>query len=321
MAGKLYTLAILSLWVGSMAWLVSERILPAILSGEPPSKTMLNQVEPVAWRLSVDGKPCGVAVLQATRDVNGVSEIHSRVTLDRLEPPRAAPPWLAAIGATLKSLGLDIDTHTVFDPLERLSHFKMRITIKDLHEPVIVTGRVKDAKLELRVRAGEFADNRVTHDWPTEGLLASELMPEAKLLSAYVGRRWQKEVYSPFGTLKSPVEVLNALVVEEIKPSHNGQSIVARLVEFRAPVKAGVSDEGRLRATMLVAEDGRVLQHEAHFLGSRITFDRLSEAESARLGSERLDQDQNGFTESTTLPWEANATDKVNTRRKVGAAL
>lgn len=288
MAGKLYTVAILSVWAASMGWLLSERVLPAMMAGDAPRVGFLHQLEPVGWRLSIDGQPCGSAVLQALRDEADVTEVYSRVTLDRLAPPKSAPPWLAAIATSIESLGLDINTRSVFDPTGQLARFRMRVGVSELNDPVVVVGLIEDAMLRLRVRAG-FIDRRIEHAWPANGLLASELMPEAKVLSAYVGRRWKKEIYSPLSPTKDRVEVLEAEVVEERKPTVNGKSVRARYIEFRAPVKAGVSDDDRLRGTMLVSESGRVLQHESYFLGSKITFDRLSDREALRLADERLE--------------------------------
>lgn len=291
MANKLYVIAILVLWAGSMSWLVSQRILPPLVDGDAPPNSLLHQRDPVAWRLSVDGQECGVAVLQALHDSEGVTEVHSRVSLTSIPAPKAAPPWLTTIGETFEELGLDVRTHNTFDPLGRLARFQMSVQIQEISEPIKITGRIDAGKLRLRVRAG-FLDRKLEIAWPDTGLLASELMPESKVLSVYPGRKWRKEVFSPFSPPGTPVEALEAEVVQSFKPTHNGKAVRAHLVEFRSPVAAGVSEEGRLRGTMLVAETGRVLRHETFFLGSKIMFDRLPDNESQDLAEELLQLDR-----------------------------
>ncbi|MEO1498316.1 MAG: hypothetical protein AAFV43_14325 [Planctomycetota bacterium] len=292
MANKLYVVGILLLWAGSMSWLVSQRILPPLVAGESPPNSLLHQRDPVAWRLSVDGSECGTAVLQALVDDVSVTEIHSRLLLDRLPQPKGGPPWLAAIGETLEAIGLDVRTRNVFDPLGQLARFSMSIEITELNEPITLTGRIDRGKLKLRVRSRFFPDRSFEHDWPEQGLLATELMPESKVLSVYMGRKWRKEVFSPFAPPSAPVEVLDAEVVEVCKPMDDGKPVRACRVEFRSLPASGVSEEGRLRGTMVVSETGRVLQHEKFLLGSRITFDRLSDRESIRLAGSLLELDR-----------------------------
>lgn len=298
MAYKLYVVGILLLWAGSMSWLFSERILPPLIAGEAPPNSLLHQQEPVAWRLSIDGKRCGTSVLQAIVDDHGVTEIHSRVQLDSLSPPKAAPPWLAALGEGFQELGLDVRTHNTFDPLGRLARFKMNVVIDEIIDPIVITGRIAEGKLRLRVRTG-FLDKRLEHDWSDRGVLASELMPESKVLSVYPGRKWRKEIFSPFAPPSSPVEMLEAEVVQQFKPMYDGHAVRACLVEFRSPTAAGVSEEGRLRGSMLVSETGRVLRHETLMMGSKIVFDRLTDRESIVLAKELLELDRHA---SMTTP-------------------
>ena len=293
MGNRLYVATVTIVWLAAMGWLVSERVLPPFFRGEPPVSGSLRQTDPVAWRIEMDDQRCGVAVLQAVDGGNGVIEVHSLLSLDRLPSPKGAPIWMKPLVDNIGDVSLEMRTRAGFDPLGRLAGFEMRLFLGDQFEtPIRISGRVREGQLELVCR---FADltQRFTHAWPADGLLADELLPESKLMPIYPGRKWQKEVYSPFSSTTEPVELIQAEVLNDaLKLNYENDFVDARVIEFRSPSKAGVSEEDRLRSTLYVIDGGEVIRQETRLLGSLLRFDRLGASESRALGEEILELDR-----------------------------
>ena len=116
-------------------------------------------------------------------------------------------------------------------------------------------------------------------------MLGGDVTPSGRLLPLYEGRKWIQEVYSPFGSPTEPTELILAEVTEPLRLTHDGVNTDVWRVQFRSSEVTGSTDEGRLRADLFVATDGRILKQETHFLGSKITFYRESDEVSAELAS------------------------------------
>lgn len=291
MSNRLYTAAVILLWLGSMTWLVRERILPPFFGGDAPATRLSNQVEPVAWRIEMDGRSCGDAVLQAVRGADGTKEVHSVLRLKQLRAPSAAPVLLAPLLKSLSDVSLQMRTRTTYDSFDRLAAFHTDMTVDHIETKIEVTGRVREDTVALTVRVGGLT-KRSEHAWPSDAQLGGEMTPAARLLPLYEGRRWSQEVYSPFASPKQPLELIEAVVTERLRPMFAGKPIDAWRVEYRSTDKTGSTDEGRLRAVLFVAEDGRVLQQEINFLGSKVLFTRLGDGESQLLADKLLELEQ-----------------------------
>ncbi|QDV79236.1 hypothetical protein K2D_28490 [Planctomycetes bacterium K2D] len=281
---RLYTGVVIVGWLAAMSWLVTDRILPPFYRGDAPATRPTNQVEPVAWRIEIGGKGCGLAVLQAVPGEGGVKEVHSLMKLDHIEAPPGAPVWLAPMLKTLRNISLTMRTTTVYDGLDELSSFHSKLQLTRPEVPIDIRGRVLDKMMKLTIRVGDLT-KRYDHPWPGNSVLGGDVTPSGRLLPLYEGRRWVQEVYSPFGSPSEPTELIIAEVTEPLRLTYNGVSTDVWRVQFRSSEVTGSTDEGRLRADLFVATDGRILKQETHFLGSKITFHRESDETSAELAS------------------------------------
>ncbi|TWT98040.1 hypothetical protein Pla108_21950 [Botrimarina colliarenosi] len=284
MGNRLYTGAVFVGWLAAMTWLVTDRILPPFFGGDAPATRRSNQVEPVAWRIEMGNKPCGVAVLQAVAGDGGAKEVHSYLQLDRIEAPKGAPVWLTPALQSLHSMTVSMRTTTVYDAMDTLSSFHSRLQLNKSDFPIDLRGRVQAGQLRLSIRVGDHT-HRIDHQWPGNGVMGGDITPSGRLLPLYQGRRWTQEVYSPFGSPGAPMELIVAEVTEPLRLTQNGVTVDAWCVEYRSSEMTGSTDEGRLRAVLYVAADGRILKQEAYFLGSSITFLRESDERSHELAS------------------------------------
>ncbi|MCI0333095.1 MAG: hypothetical protein L0228_07720 [Planctomycetes bacterium] len=288
MGNRIFVGVVVLLWMGSMSWLMVARILPPFFNGEPPGHGVLLRNEPVCWDIEYDGQLVGHAVSKAVPGALGTTEIHSRVLLEGLEVRKLAPQWMSTLVRGLGQISLDMRTRIVLDSLNSLSSFETRVRLNDLPLVMKVTGRVDGPDLLLKVKSGDVT-HTVRYPVPHNSLLASELIPQPKLLQVYVGRKWQQEVYSPFRPPSDSLEVLQAEVVEERWFDRRGERTRARKIEYRAMSPAGVAADNTLRAVVWVGDDGTVLRQDLHLMETKLRFERRDESHMLRLAEELLD--------------------------------
>jgi hypothetical protein len=288
MGNRIFVSVVVLLWAGTMSWLMVARILPPFFNGEPPAHGALLRDKPVCWEIEYEGRPVGHAVSQAVAGALGTTEIHSRVVLEGIEIRELAPQWMNTIVRGLGEISLDTRSRLVLDSLDNLSSFETRVRLNDLPLVMKVTGRVDGAELLLKIQSGDVT-HTATYPVPTKSLLASELIPEPKLLQVYVGRKWQQEVYSPFRPPSDSLEILQAEVVEECWLEQRGERKRARKIEFRAMSPAGVAANNTLRAVVWVGDDGVVLRQDLHLMDAKLRFERREEPHMLKLAEELLE--------------------------------
>jgi hypothetical protein len=288
MGNRVFVSVVVLLWMGTMSWLMVARILPPFFNGEPPGHGVLLRDEPVCWDIEHDGELVGQAVSKAVPGALGTTEIHSRVILEGLEIRKLAPQWMSTIVRGLGAISLDTRSRIVVDSLNNLSAFDTRVRLNDLPLVMKVSGRVDGPDLVLKITSGEVA-HTARYPVPKKSLLASELIPEPKLLQVYVGRKWQQEIYSPFRPPSDSLEVLQAEVVEESWFDKNGERVRSRKIEFRAMSPAGVAADNTLRAVVWVGDDGTVLRQDLHLMDTKLRFERRDEPHMLKLAEELLD--------------------------------
>jgi hypothetical protein len=288
MGNRIFVGVVVMLWMATMSWLMVARILPPFFNGEPPGHGALLRDEPVCWDIEHGGERIGHAVSKAVPGAMGTTEIHSRVRLDSLEIRKLAPQWMSMIVRGIGTISLDTRSRIVIDSLDNLTSFETRVRLNDLPLVMKVSGRVDGPDLLLKITSGEVT-HTARYPVPKESLLASELIPEPKLLQVYVGRKWQQEVYSPFRPPRDSLEVLQAEVVEECWFERHGERTRAKKIEFRAMSPAGVATDNTLRAVVWVGDDGTVLRQDLHLMDTKLRFERRDEPHMLKLAEELLD--------------------------------
>jgi hypothetical protein len=290
MGNRIFVGVVVVLWVGTMSWLMVDRILPPFFHGDPPIHGSLVHDDPTCWEIFYGGRSVGHAVSQAVPGALGTTEIHSRVLLDGIEVKELAPQWMGGLVRALGQVSLDTRSTFVLDSLGNLSYFRTDVRLNELPMVMRVYGKIEGAELRLKVQSGEVT-NEVSYPVPSFSRLTNELIPDPKMLSVYVGRKWQQEIYSPFRPPGNSLEILQAEVVDERIIEHRGERVNARKIEYRSLSSAGVSANNTLHAEVWVADDGTVLRQQVHLMDAKLRFERCTEPGMLTFAERLLDVD------------------------------
>ena len=288
MGNRIFVGVVVTLWAGTMSWLMVARILPPFFHGEPPKHGVLVQ-DPVCWEIQYRGRPVGYAVSQSVPGAMSTTEIHSRIKVDGIKVRELAPQWMVGLVRSIEAVSLDTRSVFVLDSLNNLSSFNTKVRLNDMPVIMRVRGKIEGAELKLTIQSGDSPQAPVSYPIPSDSSLTSELIPDPKMLQMYVGRRWQQEVYSPFRPPGSSLEILEAQVVEERSIEHRGERVRARKIEYRSLSSAGVTADNRLRAEVWVAEDGNVLRQDIYLMDAKLRFERCMEPRKIKLAEKLLD--------------------------------
>lgn len=296
MGSRVYGTIVVLLWATSMTWLMYAKILPSLHQGERPASVPRSATPPVGWKIELGGSPCGESVSQAVDGVAGVVELHSRVTLEYVPLDEVAPRWMLGLVKDVGDIDLDIRSKTTLDSFGNLATMMSRIMLNGAPSVVRVDGHVAEGKLKLKIKSGQLTK---VSEYPwRDGSLLGELSPESRMTALHVGQTWRSDVYSPFGSPHDPVEMVEAFVAAEEQILHDESLVLVRRVEYRSLSGAGVSAKNRLRTVVWVADDGRVLRQDVHFLNTQLRFQRMTDAQSASLAEERLELGRYAATEA-----------------------
>jgi len=285
-----YNVAVILLWVASMSWLLSQKVLPAVLVGEPPSyRTIVeaNQETPrVGWSMALNGREVGWALNTTSPLPRDMTEVRSRVHFEDLPLEEMTPLWLRSLlvpdsGWPVR-LQLEAESRLTFDPLERLSEFVSSVGFQGMDEVIRLRGTLDGPELMLSVRSGDFT-YETELNVPEEALLSDGLSPQTNLPGLREGQNWNVRVYSPLRPPNAPLEILHAAVEESKTILWSGRYVDTWVVVYRGDPGAGTARARTPRGRLWVREDGTVLRQEATLFGSTMTFERLSDEEAAAL--------------------------------------
>jgi hypothetical protein len=290
MSSTWYNVAVVLLWLASMTWLVSQKVVPALLVGEPPSyRTIVEaqQQEPCAgWSMAIDDRPVGWAVNTTSPLPKRMTEVRSLVHFDDLPLHEMTPSWvrsmLAPEGGRSVRLQLEAKSTVIFDPLERLSQFVSSVGFQGMDDVLKVRGSLDGSELAVSVRSGDFT-YETSLNLPQKALLSDALSPQTHLPGLREGQTWNVQIYSPFRPPNNPVEVLQATVEGSKTILWDGRLVETWLVVYRGDPGAGSVNARTPRGRLWVRDDGTVLKQEVMLFDATMTFVRLPAHEAAAL--------------------------------------
>jgi hypothetical protein len=301
MHSRWYSVTVVLLWLGSMTWLVTQKVLPPLLVGEQPSFPDILDAQqretPVAWRLSLNGRKLGWAMSAASRLPDGSTQIRSRVHFDQLPLEQFMRGWLIRQVFRVvdpPAVQVEMDTRSVltFDADDRLSGFESEIWLGSSHHVIRVEGVVEGSNLVLTFHSDDLSDPPTLPPVPIppNSLVRDALSPQTQMPGLRLGQSWTTPTYNPLRP-DNPWEVVEA-EVESIEPIVWGNRTEdVRLVVFRRDSGFGLLGKQRTpRGRLWVRSDGMVLRQEVVFLDSTLVFDRYPNLEEAGLAG-KLDEE------------------------------
>jgi hypothetical protein len=285
MANRIFVSAVVILWLCSMTWLFTDRILPTFQGGQPPSLETFENGRAIAWEVEWGGEKVGSAASVRVPGAGGSVELHNRISLENMPIIDLAPAWMRMAVPSLGDMAFDVISRIEFDSLGNFSSFNSRVVLNDMPSVLKLSGRVKDSYLRLNVVSGQLPYEVVVY-LPDSKSLNEALFPGGELPYMYVGRQWQEEVYSPFRATGDPIELVHAEVVSEESMEYCGESRRVLRVEYHGMIGSGISDKARLQAVSWVEPTGMVLRRDVYLGTSKLRFNRLSDVTAAKIGEE-----------------------------------
>lgn len=290
MYSRWFNVTVFALWLTMMGWLVSQKVLPALLVGEPPSYATIleaQQEQPVVgWLLFWNGRRLGWAISNTFPLPHGLTQTDSRIHFDDLPLEEMTPEWLRAVvrplGRQRTGLAMEAVSTLVFDPLGRLSRFESAVQFEPRIDALKVKGTIDGGTLSLTVRAGDFTYDKEL-PLPGSAMLSDALSPQSRLPGLREGQTWTVEVYSPLLPPNAPLDILQA-TVEGRRPIHwGGKTVQAWLVVFRDDPGSGRGADAVPRGRLWVHPDGDVIKQEVTLFGATMTLQRLPPPAAAGL--------------------------------------
>jgi hypothetical protein len=282
--------SVLAFWLTMMSWLVTQKVLPVLLVGEPPShRTILaaRQEDPsVGWSMRWNDREIGWAVSRTERLSDGMAEIHSRVHFAELPLREMTPQWLQRLLFNDRELAgrlqMDLKNTVVFDALETLSRFEVAVSFPPDESLLRITGHVADGTLQVTMRAGQL-ERRQELQLNPKTLLGDGISPQTHLPGLRAGQTWTVVIFNPLVPSDKPSEILQAIVEGRETTEWDGQVVETWLVVYRSHAGTAADDTRPPRGKLWVTPEGRVIKQQAALLDATLTFVRLGPSELAEL--------------------------------------
>jgi hypothetical protein len=296
MYSRTFSATICVLWLTSMTWLVSQKVLPSLRVGEPPNyQTILearNHDPIVGWRLAFNDRNLGWALSETKRQENGIVEVRSRVHFENLPLSDFTHGWLRAIcpaaDRSIEKLQLDTKNSMIFDPLGKLVRFDCSIQTDSFSNAVQVHGVIEGSQLKINIESNYYSDEK-TINMPQNSIMADALSPQTQLPNLCEGQTWTVPSFSPFRSA-GPMEILIAKVEGREPITWNDEVMEAWRVVYRNDPGVGLSNSEIARGKLWVATDGRVLKQQALVIDSTMTFTRMTDEDARILAWENKDE-------------------------------
>ncbi len=303
MSSRWFNIAVILLWLTSMGWLVSTKLFPSWLVGEPPDSQRLLTAEklepPVGWDITWgknQSQPLGWAVTLAQPLADDLTEVRSLIHFDRLPLRELTPEVFRPLFPDfnlVERVSVNVRTDMDFDPLGRLSRFDTSIslpgngdtTVSQANTAVHMMGTIDGPKLALWIRIGGGKPSESSVSVPRNVMIRDAFSPQSRLPDLHEGQTWTVETYSPLQMPGNddPKEMLYAKVEGSALLNVGDQPVDTWVVVFRSDPGSSLGSRGNERGKLWVAKDGRVLKQEAVIFDSKMTFLRQKDDKAAAL--------------------------------------
>ncbi len=288
MNSRWFNVAVVLLWLASMTWLVTAKILPSFAVGSPPDHhdMFCAEGQVLGYQVRWSDEPVGWAVVHGKRLVQGGSQIDSRLHFNRLPLRQIIPEGILDLFALKDAIPgeirLDGRHEVTFHSSGRLQRFHSIVTLAPNVSTIQVEGFVAGDAIMLTIRSAG-ATYHTQRPLPENIMVSNGLMPQPQMPGLWKGRKWTVEMYSPLLPRTNPVQILQAEVVGRDHITWSGQLENAWLVVYRGDPGDGVGREGKERVWLWVRDDGMVLKHKIALLDGTLAFVRLPPGQESEL--------------------------------------
>ncbi len=280
------------MWLLTMTWLITQKVVPALWVGQPPSYQEIvdsQKNEPVGWSLWINNKQLGWALSTVEEQDQGPKEIHSYIHFDELPLEELTSGWSRALFRLIEQPSgkyeMDVQNVLTIDSLGKLLRFDSRIQLEPLNNILRMQGVVDGQQMHIEIRSGQFSYS-CDVPLPQHALLNDALSPLSQLPNLSIGQSWAVPALNPLRPTANLMEVMRA-TVEEKEPIYWNSGIHdAWVVVYRGDPGAGFCAKLGNRGKLWVLNDGTVIKQQSMIFDSILCFIRMSEAEAAHLAKE-----------------------------------
>jgi hypothetical protein len=287
MHSRWYTSFVVVFWLLTMSWLVAWKILPPLLVGEPPSFQAMVAAQkrelPVGWDIFINDRRLGWALTRSVPQPGGETELRGHLHFDRIPVAEMTPGWLHTLLNLVEqprvAITLDTRSTATITAQGRLSQFQSVVRIDPLEDAIRLAGRVEKNRLTLTVTTADFRYQTETY-LPPDALLGDALSPQTQMPGLHLGQKWTVPIYSLLRPANSPLEILQAMVEDEV-PIYWEHDQDVWLVVYRSDPGFSFSRGPPPRGRLWVCHDGTVLKQEVAVLDSQLIFVRMNAQRAA----------------------------------------
>jgi hypothetical protein len=317
MYSRRFEVAVIVLWLSAMSWLVTKKVLPPLLVGQPPNYRTILQAQqsepPVGWTMNFKGRQLGWAVCDTFPMPDGLTEVRSRVHFDSLPLGEMMPGWfrvlMRLIEQPISELKMDTRSVLTIDSLGRLWSFESKVRLDPIQEVVTLRGKVEENRLTLSFHSGGLSYENPGYI-PANALLGDALSPQTQLPGLRQGQTWTFRAFSPLRPPKAPLEVLQATVEGLQQITWNGHAEEVWLVVYRSDPGLGLGSDKSPRGRLWVRRDGTVLKQQVTVFDSKMTFVRMPDDQAMVLAGDMDEisspkwKSAEGLREAASESWE-----------------
>jgi hypothetical protein len=290
MYSRFFNIVVCLMWLTTMTWLITQKVVPAIWVGQPPNyQTILEayrQEPQVGWNLYFNNKPLGWALNTLEGPDAGPKEIHSYVHFHELHLEELTSGWGRALFRMMEQpdgvYDMDIQSMLTIDSLGKLSRIDMKIRLEPVHSVLRMHGVIDGMQLHIDVHCGDFS-YATDVPLPQYALLSDALTPQSQLPNLATGQTWTVPALNPLRPASNLVEMYYATVEGKEMIQWGGEMRDTWLVVYRTDPGVNFGTDSGIRGKIWVLQDGTVVQQLAMIFDSDLSFVRLSARDTQRL--------------------------------------
>ncbi len=286
MTGRWFNVLVVLFWLATMSWLITAKVLPPLLVGEPPTyRDIIRESAdeappgPSLWHLFFNSREVGWARNETLNRTDGMVEMRGEVHFRHLPWDEISPFRLGSVAelglGDQQGMSLDAENSVLVDRLGRPEEFRSKLQLGLMPEAIEMQGRVAGNELALTVRIGGFRYPTKLY-LPNDAILSDVLSPQPKLPHLKVGQTWTVPVYSPFSPPNQPMQVLKAVVEREETVVWGGRGVRTRVVVYRGDQGAGLGRAQSIHGKAWVRGDGVVVRQEVNLMQNTLRFELLA---------------------------------------------